>query len=304
VSTVLTRRLPLVAFVGTSGSGKTTAMEFVTTGLTRLGFRVGVAKHIRARGFTIDTKGKDTWRHARAGATVVVGVSLDEVVIIKKTSFELEFHRVIRELDRLGLDIVLIEGFSSVAGRQHGIPKIVLGRNKSDLARTLARTTPPILAVCGPVARDVSMNRKFRYPFVNVIRDGPILTSMIRRMLRPNEMQETLQKAAVQHGDACVGLAIGVRAAHLASSTYGLSNLSPKRIDCGTKQCIVEGIKGVFPEAKIRTMKLANDTIVFRSHGARLSLKLIPKRETSFARASQVLKLPENRIFQSVQFSN
>jgi molybdopterin-guanine dinucleotide biosynthesis protein MobB len=276
-------------------------MELVIAGLTRLGYRVGVAKHIRVEGFTLDTQGKDTWRHARAGARVVIGVSPGELAVIKKTPSETEFHQVIRQFDGLELDVVLLEGFSSASRNWHRIPKVVVGKNKSDLAKTLARTTPPILAISGFVVSDLSERRRSRIPSVDVMKDGPIITSMIRRLIEPNEMHETLQKVAIRHGDACAGLAIGVRAAHLASSAFGLNESSVKRIDCGAKQCIVDGIQWIYPKATMTTRNVTNDVIVFRSPGAQLSLKLVPKSEAKFAKATQVLKVPENRIFQQVR---
>jgi molybdopterin-guanine dinucleotide biosynthesis protein MobB len=278
-------------------------MEFVTRGLTRLGFQVAVAKHIHAEGFTIDTEGKDTWRHARAGAKVVIGVSPSEMAVIKKTSSETEFGQVIQEFDGLDLDVALLEGFSSASRRWQGIPKIVVAKSRSDLARTLSRTTPPIIAISGPVVDGASKNRTARLPMVNVMKDGPILTSMIRRLLKPNEMSETLRNAAVKHGDACIGLAIGVRAAHLASSAFGLDGPSLKAIECGARQCVADGIKSTYAKPSITVRDERTDLIAFQSPIAQLSLKLIPKHKTRFTRASQVLNVPDARIFESVELS-
>ena len=294
----------LVAFVGTSGSGKTTVMEYVTANLTRLGFQVGVAKHIHTAGLTIDTEGKDTWRHARAGARIVIADSPSELAVIKKTPSETEFKHIIREFDDSDLDVVLLEGFSLASKKWRRIPKIVTAKNKSDLARTLARTRPPILAISGRVAKNATNVHSSRIPFVDIMKEGPILTSMLRRLLRPNEMPETLRKAAVKHGDACVGLAVGVRAAHLASSVFGLDGPSPKIIEFGAKQCIADGINSIYPKSNIKVQKVRTDLIVFQSPTARLSLKLIPKRKAKFTRASQVLNAPDQSIFESVELSN
>jgi molybdopterin-guanine dinucleotide biosynthesis protein B len=278
-------------------------MEYVTTGLTRLGYRVGVAKHIHAEGFTIDTEGKDTWRHARAGARVVIGVSPNELAVIKKTSSETEFQQVVREFTGLELDVVLLEGFSTASRNWSGIPKVVAAKNKSDLAMTLARTRPPVLAVTGQIAYNVKEVRGSRTRFLDIKKDGPILTSMIRRLIRPNEMRESLRRAAVKHGDACIGLAIGIRAAHLASSAFGLSEPPPRVIEFGAKQCIADGINSIYPKSTIKVQDARTDSIVLQSTIARLSLKLIPKRKTRFTRAGQVLDAPDEKIFESVKFS-
>jgi len=58
-----------LAFCGRSGSGKTTLLERLLASLTP-GLRVGYAKH-DAHGFEMDRAGKDTWRAAQSGASVV-----------------------------------------------------------------------------------------------------------------------------------------------------------------------------------------------------------------------------------------
>ena len=289
----------LVQFVGTSGSGKTTVMEYVTANLTKLGYRVGVAKHIHTAGLTIDTEGKDTWRHARAGARVVVSASPNELAVIKKTSSETEFEHIIREFDGLDLDVILLEGFSSASKKWRTIPKIVTAKSKPDLARTLARTKPPILAISGRVSKNATKVHSSRIPFVDIMKEGPILISMLRRLLRPREMPETLRKAAVKHGDACVGLAVGVRAAHLASSVFGLDGPSPKVIEFGAKQCIADGINAIYAKSNIKVQEVRNDLIVFQSPTAQLSLKLVPSTRPS-SRGQAKCSTPRIRAYSNL----
>ena len=50
----------IVAVVGSSESGKTTAVEALIKGLTKNGYTVASAKRIPEPEFTIDTEGKDT----------------------------------------------------------------------------------------------------------------------------------------------------------------------------------------------------------------------------------------------------
>ena len=71
--------LKIVSFLGYKESGKTTALEHVCRKLTQNGWKVGTLKHIHEPEFTIDHKGKDTFRHAQAGAAVVVSVSKKEI---------------------------------------------------------------------------------------------------------------------------------------------------------------------------------------------------------------------------------
>ena len=293
-------RLPLmISVVGTSGSGKTSTIEYLTAHLTRLGFRVGVAKHIHREGFTMDTKGKDTWRHARAGASVVVGVSPNEFAIIKRTPSESEFKNVAEALRAQELDLALLEGFSTALAEKRKHYKIVTAKNDRDLQYTLKRTPPPILAIAGPIARGFKGKRNSLT--VNIQREGPILTSIIRRLLRPKELEEMWKRASLRHGGACVGLAIGVRAAYLSSSAFGQNSSSPSAITCETKDCVAEAFRVSYPKSHVRIGTVRNDRIAIRSHGAKLMIGLTRKK---FSSARQVLKVPEKELFEYVSLLN
>lgn len=97
-----------ISVVGNSGSGKTTLIEKLITELTQRKLRVGVIKHTH-HGFDVDQKGKDTWRHKRAGAETVIASAPGQIMMLKDdrhsesiTALEPYFN---------GLDLVIIEGF-------------------------------------------------------------------------------------------------------------------------------------------------------------------------------------------------
>jgi predicted GTPase len=62
--------VPVISVVGRSGVGKTTALVPVIAEIKRRGYRLGVVKH-HVHDFEIDQPGKDSWRHAQAGADAV-----------------------------------------------------------------------------------------------------------------------------------------------------------------------------------------------------------------------------------------
>ena len=101
-------RIPVVAIVGTSGTGKTTLIEKLIPALKRKGFRVGTIKH-DVHGFTIDKPGKDSWRHKEAGASMVVLSSPRQVATVKDVDHDTSLDEL--ESYFSGVDIILAEGY-------------------------------------------------------------------------------------------------------------------------------------------------------------------------------------------------
>ena len=114
---------PIVAVIGTSGSGKTTLIEYLISHLSKEGVRIGTIKHVHHPGFSIDVKGKDTWRHSQAGAKIVVCAAPNEIAIIKKRdpSSKHEMERIINLVKDEELDLLIIEGFHSLVAKRRDI---------------------------------------------------------------------------------------------------------------------------------------------------------------------------------------
>jgi len=283
---------PLTIFVlGTSGSGKTTTIEYLTSHLTKLGFHVGVIKHIHEGGLSLDTQGKDTWRHARAGAEIVAAVAPKELMVFKKTSDENRLADVIKSLRTEPIDVLFLEGFSAESTKHPY--KIVTARDALDLKRTLGKITPPILAVTGPVARGSSG----RLGALELPSQGATLTSIVRRLVRPSELERSLRGASKDHGGKCVGLAVGMRASYLASNILG--DLSSSVGTFGTKQCIVDAFRYMYPKLGAKVQKIRNDLITVRKDDVTLLIQLAPKKE--YNRPEEVLDIPDSELFESVE---
>lgn len=103
--------IPIISVIGASHVGKTTFLEKLIAELTGRGWRVAVIKHA-THGFEIDTPGKDSWRHAKAGAVAVAISSTNKLALIRQSDREVS-------LDDLALlvsaeaDLVLTEGYRS-----------------------------------------------------------------------------------------------------------------------------------------------------------------------------------------------
>ena len=112
---------PVIGFSAWSGTGKTTLMEQVIRLLTEQGVRVAVIKH-DGHSFQIDHPGKDTYRHAQAGAQTVVITSPDQTAVIEQSGCTLE--QCISRIS--GADVILAEGFKRAL-----IPRIGLCRKET-----------------------------------------------------------------------------------------------------------------------------------------------------------------------------
>ncbi len=91
-------------------SGKTITVEAIVQELTKRGFSVTTIKKISKENFSIDKKGKDSYRHAKAGSKLVATASSKEIAIIKKISKENPVKEAIKFISLENPDFLIIEG--------------------------------------------------------------------------------------------------------------------------------------------------------------------------------------------------
>ena len=105
--------IPIVTIVGKSGSGKTTLIEKLIPEFRRRGYRIGTIKH-HLHDFEIDREGKDSWRHAQAGATTVVVASPYKLAFVETTPQDISLEAL---RDRLfqQVDLIIAEGYKAGA---------------------------------------------------------------------------------------------------------------------------------------------------------------------------------------------
>jgi molybdopterin-guanine dinucleotide biosynthesis protein B len=84
-------------------------MERLIHVLTQRGYRVGTIKHHAHPGFEVDKPGKDTWRHAQAGARAVALVSPGKMFLVRHTDGEMPLEEVRKMLGEV--DIAVTEGY-------------------------------------------------------------------------------------------------------------------------------------------------------------------------------------------------
>lgn len=116
--------IPILCFVGRSNSGKTTLIERLLPELVQAGYRVATIKHA-GHGFDLDTEGKDSWRHKRAGASSVMVLSKGSLAMFSDISDETKLEELRDRFLDQSMDLIIAEGWKS-----DGYPKIVVVRDQ------------------------------------------------------------------------------------------------------------------------------------------------------------------------------
>jgi molybdopterin-guanine dinucleotide biosynthesis protein B len=115
---------PILCFVGRSNSGKTTLIERLIPELVLAGYRIATVKHA-GHGFDLDTEGKDSWRHKRAGASSVMVLSKGSLAMFSDVSDQIKVEELRDRFLDPSIDLIIAEGW-----RTEGYPKIVVLRDQ------------------------------------------------------------------------------------------------------------------------------------------------------------------------------
>lgn len=170
----------LIAVIGSKKSGKTTTIETLVRGLTGRGYRVATVKHVSKKGFTLDTEGKDTWRHAQAGARTVVVVSPKEIAIIKKTdTTKLSLQEILANCQD-SIDIVILEGFRNLVKSDPMVLKIVTIKSPEEAVEA-SKHFRPIIAFTGAAA---SAAKDMGAPAMDALKEPEKLIGIVERSLK------------------------------------------------------------------------------------------------------------------------
>jgi len=165
-------------------------VEAITRGLTEKGYRVATAKHIPEADFTIDTKEKDTWKHAQAGAHIVFAVAPKELTIIRKmdtTRFDLGF--LVQQCEN-EVDVLILEGFRKLVAKNPLIPKVVTIKKTAEFAET-QKAFKPILAFEAPSNLRA---KKSRIPIVDALKEPDKLVEIVDKRVGPIILKRKAEK--------------------------------------------------------------------------------------------------------------
>ncbi|MFO8100564.1 MAG: molybdopterin-guanine dinucleotide biosynthesis protein B [Dehalococcoidia bacterium] len=139
---------PIVCIAGRPKAGKTTLIEKLIPELKTRGHRVATIKHT-SHDFQMDTEGKDSFKHARAGSDCVVLSSAGKLALLQNIDHDPEPAELARLISG-DFNIVLAEGF-----KKSKEPKIEVHRGEGDLV------CPPdeLMAVVSSQSMEVDVPR-------------------------------------------------------------------------------------------------------------------------------------------------
>jgi molybdopterin-guanine dinucleotide biosynthesis protein B len=116
--------MKIFGFAGYSGSGKTTLIEQLIPRFTARGISVSLIKHAHHT-FDVDTPGKDSYRHRKAGCTEVLVTSSRRWVLMHELrgAPEPSLSELVKRMS--ACDLLLVEGF-----KREAIPKLEVYRRE------------------------------------------------------------------------------------------------------------------------------------------------------------------------------
>ena len=140
---------PAVGIVGRKNSGKTHLVVRLVEEFGRRGRIVSTIKHTHHHRFEIDAQGKDSQRHAQAGAREVIIASDNRWALLAQPTPEpVELAQLLTRLSRC--DLVLVEGYK----REALLPRIEVWRPAEPGAPEpglLALSDGGVVAVAAPL---------------------------------------------------------------------------------------------------------------------------------------------------------
>lgn len=171
--------LKIVLFLGYSGAGKTTAISVLVKALARRGETVGTLKHIHDPRFTIDVEGKDTWLHAKSGASIVVALSPNELTLIKKgDTTKMTFDDILPFFRDAGIRYLFAEGMYRKLQKKRDIVRVLCAGSEKD-AIDLLRQHPRPVCILGNPSMDASVKSIEHVPVLRLPKDLREVLSLI-----------------------------------------------------------------------------------------------------------------------------
>ncbi|MFQ6135899.1 MAG: molybdopterin-guanine dinucleotide biosynthesis protein B [Candidatus Hydrothermarchaeales archaeon] len=166
----------ILAVVGAGRkSGKTTTVEALVEELSSRGHRVGTIKQIHEEYFSIDKEGKDTWRHTRAGAEMVVSAAPREVCAIKSLRGKDRFKEAVHLLEGESLDYIVMEGDPRIS-----LPRILVVRTTEE-AKNFLETLDHVICISSLTEEGIDKDA-LEVPVFNPLDDVKEMADLVEKV--------------------------------------------------------------------------------------------------------------------------
>ncbi len=172
----------VIAVSGLHRTGKTTTVEHIVSELVSRGYTVGTVKNIPREGFSMDTPGKNTYRHKQAGADIVAALSPGETAII--IGRRLGWEELLSHYDT---DWVIIEG-----AHEAPYPRILCARAEHDIEE---RIDDHVFLICGEVASTLTSWRGI--PVIDATSKVAEVVDMVESQVPENAGKKKAEPAGV-----------------------------------------------------------------------------------------------------------
>lgn len=179
--------MKVLSVTGISSTGKTTIIENIILELKKRGYSVGSVKEIHFDDFTIDTKGKNTYRHKMAGSELVTALHKNETDIMFQK--KLDIYDLLKNYNQ---DYVLLEGVSDAV-----VPNIAVASNIDNL-----KITEFTFLISGVISNDKSIKDIKNIPVINSIDNIEKLVDLIEKKV-PNLLPNFSKKCCGMCGYDC-----------------------------------------------------------------------------------------------------
>ena len=177
--------VPVVSVLGNRKSGKTTLISMLTSILKKRGLDILIAKHIAHREFTIDSSEKDTYKLRKCSGKVIYYADSGEVGLIIE-NFEL--NKLLEFIDNvskiLNVDLVILEGFSTLVLNVEEIAKIICVRGIDEIEYYTSRGIAGPTLICSLDSKDTNI--------VLIPRDVDIVVNFVESYMKVHDIYKKL----------------------------------------------------------------------------------------------------------------
>ena len=136
--------MKIFAIIGYTNSGKTSTLVEIIKELVRRGKTVNTVKAIHIEGFSVDTEGKDSWRHRQAGAKITaIRSDVETALLFQKSMSAKEL------IPFFNADYLILEGFTE----EKNVPKIICSTSLEDIDKRFNQT---IFAISGVISKTLN----------------------------------------------------------------------------------------------------------------------------------------------------